>query len=1219
MLLYTIALLVLGLIWGGTYYFHLPVMTGLIATGVTLFLTLMVALVRRWRARTRKKKEKAAETPPEAPAPEPAKPARAELPSAIQAMQAEFARAASALKTSKLSRGGRDALSVLPWYLVMGPPDSGKSTALKNSGLKFPYLSNRGGAGGRSVGQTRHCDWWLTNEAVFLDAAGRYVTGEEDREEWGAFLDTLGKYRPQRPLNGLIVAVSVNELMGADPQAAGELGQRIRERIDELTSRLRIVVPIYVMITKCDLLTGFVEMFSDLPRSERGQIWGFTVPMATQPEAPTELLLKRFDEMTAILEQRSVRRIGQERRLETRERIYQFPQRFDQLRKNLSEFIQPLFLENVFQDTPVMRGVYFSSGTQEVRPLEQRQQAVPGDSLLSASRPATETVTEGRSFFIWDVFTKVMFQDQKLAVRSSMEEIRQRKRRYTLAGACLAITMALLVLPTLSFLNNREMLHAVRDSIVSVKLETNDDITRIQELSPLQLHLAQLNRHRVEGVPFWLRLGLYKGDRLFTLAQSFYNSQLKWLLLGRQHDRIKQSLELFAENQDRPDWKPSNDSYGKHFDDLKMYLLITHPRTSREPQLDESQQSWLVKQMIKHWEDIRGRGGEVSLEQAITRHAQTYIAMLAADPEQMAFPRDERVMVSSRRALNRVPLATLELERIVEQANREYVGVSLGDAVGAVPFMRATKRVRGAFTRVAWEDWIRARMDSAFQGSESWVLNRDSRENEEANRAELRTRYYQQYVQEWTDFLYSVSVEEPKDWNQTELLLESLTRGKPPPIGKLFRTLAYNVHLESPKASAGGTLSRVISLFDKKPTAQAAQGSPLIDRSTSTGDTEIAPLDVEKHFSPLLAFITKVTETDDKEEKLTQLDFYQDQLELVMATLREVRDKPNEAGVLLEKIASTRANVELLIKSQEGGHAVFERILLPPLRQVRVVVSRDVSEKKSQKWCDEIFSPFMSLMARRYPFNKDSLMDAPLPELTQFLHPSNGLVRKFVQAQLAGEVLPDGRRWEFAVKSSSGSGMYKEELLTYLERVNALATTLFPGDTVDPLVRFTVRLRPGSSGDSSPSDIATIALTVDGSEELYRNGPDDRWRAMTWPGPAGKLGAHLRVVDTAGDTADLDAPGEWGLFRLLERAKKIDPSPDGRFFTATWEIPDLNNAQVSIDIRPERLANPFFGTSGNNSSKLFQIFRDPRLLPPAGIAQVVQGCPPPIATAKSSP
>ena len=208
MLLYTLAFLVLGLIWGAHWYLRLPIWMPLAATGVTLLFVLVVKLVRRRRARAKKKAELAAEKPPEAPAPEPPKAAPAEAPSSIQAMKAEFARAVSALKNSKLSRGGRDALSVLPWYLMIGPPESGKSTALRNSGLKFPYLSNRGGGAGRSVSPTRHCDWWLTNEAVFLDAAGRYIASEDDREEWISFLDTLGKHRPYRPLNGLIVTVS---------------------------------------------------------------------------------------------------------------------------------------------------------------------------------------------------------------------------------------------------------------------------------------------------------------------------------------------------------------------------------------------------------------------------------------------------------------------------------------------------------------------------------------------------------------------------------------------------------------------------------------------------------------------------------------------------------------------------------------------------------------------------------------------------------------------------------------------------------------------------------------------------------------------------------------------------------------------------------------------------------------------------------------------------
>src|SRR5262249_61015588 len=101
--------------------------------------------------------------------------------------------------------GGRPALYALPWYMIGGPPAAGKSTALLASGLNFPYTPGSG-RGIRGVGGTRNCDWWFTQEAILLDTAGRYMTEEDDREEWLAFLSFLRKNPPKKPLNGVLVA-----------------------------------------------------------------------------------------------------------------------------------------------------------------------------------------------------------------------------------------------------------------------------------------------------------------------------------------------------------------------------------------------------------------------------------------------------------------------------------------------------------------------------------------------------------------------------------------------------------------------------------------------------------------------------------------------------------------------------------------------------------------------------------------------------------------------------------------------------------------------------------------------------------------------------------------------------------------------------------------------------------------------------------------------------
>src|SRR5678809_1739494 len=64
----------------------------------------------------------------------------------------------------------------LPWYLIIGAPGSGKTTALRHSGLKFPLADVAGEDAIRGVGGTRNCDWWFTDQAVLIDTAGRFTT-----------------------------------------------------------------------------------------------------------------------------------------------------------------------------------------------------------------------------------------------------------------------------------------------------------------------------------------------------------------------------------------------------------------------------------------------------------------------------------------------------------------------------------------------------------------------------------------------------------------------------------------------------------------------------------------------------------------------------------------------------------------------------------------------------------------------------------------------------------------------------------------------------------------------------------------------------------------------------------------------------------------------------------------------------------------------------------
>ncbi|MEC9310319.1 MAG: type VI secretion protein IcmF/TssM N-terminal domain-containing protein, partial [Pseudomonadota bacterium] len=178
----------------------------------------------------------------------------------IGELRGKFKQAMAELRKSK---NGRRHLRDLPWYVMIGPPGAGKTTAIVNSGLQFPLADKMGKAAIGGVGGTRNCDWWFTNEAVLIDTAGRYTTQESDADAdnaaWLGFLGLLKKYRKRQPINGAIIAISLSDLSLQDEITQKSHAQAVRRRLSELREKLGVRFPVYVLFTKADLIAGFQE------------------------------------------------------------------------------------------------------------------------------------------------------------------------------------------------------------------------------------------------------------------------------------------------------------------------------------------------------------------------------------------------------------------------------------------------------------------------------------------------------------------------------------------------------------------------------------------------------------------------------------------------------------------------------------------------------------------------------------------------------------------------------------------------------------------------------------------------------------------------------------------------------------------------------------------------------------------------------------------------
>ncbi|PWG63272.1 type VI secretion system membrane subunit TssM [Spiribacter halobius] len=1054
-------------------------------------------------------------------------------------LRRRFEEAVRFLRESR--KGGN--LYELPWYVIIGPPGAGKTTALVNSGLSFPLSEKFGKASMRGVGGTRNCDWWFTDEAVLLDTAGRYLSQDTDpgadSSEWRRFLELLARYRKRRPLNGVIVTLSADDLLTMTARTREQHVMAVRRRLDEVQRTLRIRFPVYLMITKCDLVAGFTEYFDDLDLEGRSQVWGITFPHPdTGGEAPADELGREYPRLLARLNERVLQRLDQERDARRRALLFGFPRQMAGLEEALRDFVAEAFSHTAYDRPVMLRGVYLTSGTQEGTPIDRMMGTLARSFGLDAESSGEPQTGQGRSYFLRNLLRDVIFPESGLAGVNWRLEVGRAVAQNVAYVSVLILAGLLVVAWATSYRYNREYLADVESTLevhreratmpVPADAGLRDVLPRLDALREVA---DSAGRHRGD-VPLLMGLGLYRGDAVGKVALDAYDQGLRQLLLPR--------IGLLLEARMRAARAEPKRLYGL----LKAYIMLAEP---------EHQDPAALAAIVRA-ELARSFDDSPPVARALALHFE---ALTGREPSPRISSPDTELIARARTALAQASIPVLMMSRLETVYDRDHghaLRLDLEAGLGSEEIFRRSsgvplsEPVPALYTRAGFEEItgdVGSEMVQAFL-RESWVLGEDVLPSGPTARFELSAeflRHYEQaYIEFWEELLADLEVAPLLDVGQATDVLATLS-GPTSPLRQLLATVDRQTHFPEPDSGAaeeaasaarGGRLAGLLDFASEatrdvtgpRPGARISEHFRDLHRMVAGGESGTPPID------GVIALLGELyAQLDSMGSGLGQQD--------VMTVLSRsgARDALSQLRVDAERAPGPVGEWlgELAGKGQE-------------------VALRSLRGELNQRYREQVASECRAVVEGRYPFETNSQRDVPLSDFARLFGPG-GAFDRFFQEHLAALVDTGAARWRWRTQDGVPIGI-PDSVLEEFQRARAIRDMFFAGGGAEP--RLQLRLTPAYLDGR----VRRFALTLDGQQLVYRHGPP-RGETFTWPGPdSGRVIAEFE--DRGGQRPNVRFEGPWALFRALQ-ASGLAAESETRF-TATFEAGDYTaRVRVAFD------------------------------------------------------
>jgi type VI secretion system protein ImpL len=1066
-----------------------------------------------------------------------------------QQLQERLKAAIADMNKMQAAKGGM-TLYELPWYTIIGPPGAGKTTALLNSGLRFPLAERHGAQALQGVGGTRNCDWWFTERAVILDTAGRYTTQDSDsavdQAGWKHFLGMLKQTRERQPLNGVLVVFGVRELLESSRDQRIAHGRAVRTRLVELQETFGLSLPIYVVLTKLDMIAGFTEFYDDLDNEGREQVLGLTFPLAAgDGDLPQTRFAEMFDRLIERQRTRVLDRLQDERDLARRTLIFGFPPQLASLGQPVDELLKEMFNDSRFAKRLSLRGVYFTSATQSGSPID-RLMGVISQKFGVAQPPPPPQVGKGRGFFLRRLFDDVIFNEAGLVGTDPKVESRLKLIRLGSFGAVAFVLLAALGLWTWSYFDNTSLISRVNAAVDRLEpqiraaervplgegdprpiLPLLDELRRI----PTGYEVTKAGKSEALG------LGLGVQDQVSLQTNALYRRALINLLLPRLLVRTQRQLAL----------RIGDPEYA--FGALKAYLMLGDAGRFQLKYVDR----WLD-------EDYAAGGLSEADRTALSGHLKALAEepwnTVTLDRTLIAEARDRvRTLSFAERALNAFE-DTQAIKDMPPWRLIDNVGPQLETARRVVlrrSGRQLTEGIPGLYTKSGYYETFLPGMAGMLKEAidDAWVLGPDNEAQARSGRPreDLIKLYTSKYINHWTELLNDITFTQLSDVRQAAEVLGILA-DQTSPLRSIYQGVSLQTRLTAPPLPRGA-----IAAFgpEAEKLAKAAQDR-FTQASILAGGGRDPAIIVDQAFRLLHTFTGVENATSSP-----LLTFLQ---RLDQLAKRAGAAVPVPGGTGASGGQGGGAGSAGLSLSQLATQLSLETVRLPRFvgdamkgltESVSITGQRAAWEELQGVWKAEVLTFCEQTTRGRYPVVRGAGSEIPLGDFGRLFGPTQ-LIDNFFQNNLKNYIDTTKKPWK-----PNGPFQISPAALAMLEKAADIKDGFFSGGPI-----------PGVAFSVAPLQVETkgTGLEIDG-QKMELDPANMSPAAMQWPRGAG--GAKV-----LGDKGPLNEfTGAWAFLKLFDAATLARRSDD------RWEAFLPNGAR--LEIQWKSLKNPLSARAALNN------------------------------------